>query len=1138
MASEEHCPTRLLSDTPAESDAFGGHERIARSIGEVVLNEDGGRAIGLEGGWGAGKSTIVKLTSNFLSQTKGRAFRVAVFDMWAHQDDPLRRTFLENLIGHVQEFGWVNREKWNRRLDELAKRRHEEKTSETPRLTLTGLCFVFTLLSIPVGAALVSAGATLLASEDASNGRVSAFLGTGIIGVLLPLIFYGIVSVIRLRTKNTEGGLSEFPALVIGQAATESRTEVTQTPDPTSVEFESVFGELLDDALGGKERTLLLVVDNLDRVNPSDALSIWSTLQTFLGHSDYRQADWIDHLWVLIPYDGSAILRLWDRSSADANYVQPNGNIVAESTMAASFLDKTFQLRFTVPPLLISNWRDFLRDALKEALPNHGEEDFHGVYRAFALKRGLDTSAPTPRDLKIFVNQIGALHREWQDDFPLSHLACYALLLKDQEDVRSALLSPEEMKVPSRIIGEDWRETIAAFHFGVPSHEARQLLLRTPIESALTSGDGAALAELAMSHPAGFLTVLEDSVPAGAPDWNALPSADLARGAIALADSGVLGHTEDRPEAATIRSDVKTAALALAEWIPFDDETARGMAAIVQLVGDPEETVPSLLTRVSKTAVDLDSPGEWMGSVFTLIEGLVELGLEKHVETGVDVPLNTDQWINASELMADRDAEGRLLHYCSLDVASEIDQQLSQRLDNNQFDAMTFNALDAAMATKSRSNMATVANSVLEHLQTGEQFQGDPLLSMLRTLRSSKEAGLVTEDQYKGFAEDSYYLHHLYSAFEGDHPEAAAACMFGFLQAVPNAQEPNPFGNSSPGYEILAQILQTPNTLPGTVEHFTTLAEENQQLQTVIEIATEQQPIPTFIAGVLRTLLGSTDVCKPPELIKDNWRIVRDILEGESESEDSQSFKAFLQGLHGLGDLVGGIVDDPFDVNAASLYVALLRIEVDTEFETWCAAGVSAVNREVWLNEVMSQGELVELVIELKARKVDVSLTTPYLDALRDYAASVSEGLGTVLSEDSWSELVNLLDAGQQELFPSRIYQVLEESNGEAGADFFELFGNTLADVDLLAMEPRFMDRVCRPIIEADNAAGIEWLATIAEALPAWLSRNNDQAPAFDDFKNRVRLRISDAPEEDPRLHDLGEIGGAIGIERIVSEDA
>ena len=245
---QERCPTRLLPDTPAETDAFGSHERVARSIAEVVQTESGGKAIGLEGGWGAGKSTIVKLISQKLSQTKERTHKIAVFDMWSYQDDPLRRTFLEKLITHVREFGWVNKEKWDRRIAELTRRRREDTTRIVPRLTGTGVGFAFTLLAVPIGSALIGAGLSLLGSKNASATLGAVLLPFGIIIALLPAIYYGFLAGARIWRRirgggrsEEDGGLSELPALVTGQASTESLTVVTQTPDPTSVEFESIL---------------------------------------------------------------------------------------------------------------------------------------------------------------------------------------------------------------------------------------------------------------------------------------------------------------------------------------------------------------------------------------------------------------------------------------------------------------------------------------------------------------------------------------------------------------------------------------------------------------------------------------------------------------------------------------------------------------------------------------------------------------------------------------------------------------------------------------------------------------------------------------------------------------------------------
>ena len=1009
MTNEGYCQTRLVGDTPAEKDAFGGHDRVAQSIVEVLEKEDGGRSIGLEGGWGAGKSTIVNLVSEKLSKTNGCDYKVFVFDTWAHQDDPLRRTFLESLITRIQGFGWVNRKEWDRILAELTKRRREDTTRVVPKLTGTGIVFaLILLLSIPIGSVLISAGTTLLVSESGPALLLWGkwFLGIGIAAVILLLISCFGMAVYSLNRKFGPGangqddGLNEFPALVTGQASTDSRTIVTQTPDPTSVEFAEVFKRLLDAALKQKNRKLLIVIDNLDRVQPSDALSIWSTLQTFLGHSDYERAGWIDRLWLLIPYDRDAILRLWGASIIDSG--QDTG-----LAPAASFLDKTFQLRFEAPPLLLLKWRDFLNEALQQAFLNHGETDFRGVYRAYAIKGGLESSAPTPRDLKIFVNQIGSLHRQRQHEFSLSELSCYVLVKRDNKDVRKVLLCEEESEFPRRIIGPQWRETIAAMHFGVPVGEARQLLLRGPIESALDAGDWKRLSDIESIHSDGFWTVLEDSVPAGAQSWIDLTPSELALAATALGQGRIFDQIHSRPESADLLSRIESAVVEVDAWAPFNTATAEGLVDTARLVGQSEEIIPTLLRSVSQATVEtpegtqLDSasdagretvtPSVWISSALMLVEGLVKSGFDNYMGKGLSVPLNAQEWIQASRVVARRDPDGRLLKYIELQVIDELDNLIADLVPRDQMDEDAVVAIETAMLTSSGKSLTNVANAVFSRLQTTGGFQGESLTFMSRILRSSITSGVIAKEEYEGFATSGHYLHHLHFAFSQRHPEAIAEFMFGYLDSVPDAHKPTTVGNSDMGHGNLLQLLQEPDSVPGVSEHFTSLAKETQQVQSVFEMASAKRPVLPFVTKVLESLLVSEDVSIPIELVRKNWSVIREVLKREDDSPD---FETFLKQHPELHNLIASIVKETFYADDSGLYFTLLSNSAGAEFSTWCADGLTEVKLDSWAKEFESQGELVKLAIEIKANWTNVALGAAYADALTAPARRVALSAG------------------------------------------------------------------------------------------------------------------------------------------------
>lgn len=131
----ERCKTRLLCDDPVEDDYFGSHEGVATAMASLIREEQGGKSIALTGNWGAGKSSVVRMLKTELSryekETASLKFRTFVYDAWAHQGDPLRRSFLEALIRFTIRQDWCEEEKWKKKLG-LSLNDRKTKTSPQP----------------------------------------------------------------------------------------------------------------------------------------------------------------------------------------------------------------------------------------------------------------------------------------------------------------------------------------------------------------------------------------------------------------------------------------------------------------------------------------------------------------------------------------------------------------------------------------------------------------------------------------------------------------------------------------------------------------------------------------------------------------------------------------------------------------------------------------------------------------------------------------------------------------------------------------------------------------------------------------------------------------------------------------------
>ena len=605
---------RFLSDQPAQADAFGPHSQVADAIMDTVLHQDGGRAIALEGGWGSGKSSVVEMLRTRASDLDGSPLTVVTFDAWVHRGDPLRRAFVTEVFRSFREGKAIGDDEAKTLQSTLAEL--EECQRQEPREVGGdghGVARWFGALSL----LLLPLGAALLAVDNAWCKVVAiAAVGAPLLVWLWMWSCYGLGRfaswlVIKdprvLRGWIAKGGrLDRFAArqhahphdrLRPGSGGLEPVTrEAIVTRDRTSIEFASAFEQIAGAALRDPARRLLIVIDNLDRLSPSEAFAVWRSMRLFVDLQQYGRdgaaREWGKRVWLLVPYDPDglrAVLSIDDGGSEDSSAQDRNSGFV--NSVADSFINKTFQIRFEAPPLLLTKWKGHLEALLREALPAFSSKtpDLHSVYAVAAAAWSEQQHSPTPRELRIFVNDIAAIvkSRGDADDVPLSDIALYVASRRKAgsgEAVRRELLKAGSVSsLFESVATDDSAINVARVLFVTPDQAlAAELLLRSPLLHALSSGndhDLRALAEGPAFWPAFELMVGRVGEPP-------FPSPEFPHRALAALEGAALA---DAPYA-TARELVRRLAKRLLKHRPdrLTREVGEGLAAGLKISSDAD----------------------------------------------------------------------------------------------------------------------------------------------------------------------------------------------------------------------------------------------------------------------------------------------------------------------------------------------------------------------------------------------------------------------------------------------------------------------------------------------------------------------------------------------------------------------
>jgi hypothetical protein len=1084
----ECCPTHLIGDAPSSEDQFGGtHLRVAQAMVDTVRSERGGQSIGLDGSWGSGKSTIIALFRQELE--KDANHRVWIFDAWAHESDPLRRTFLESLIGFLSSrdgHAWIDEGVWQTRIDGLSRRRKTSTQKTSPMLTSQGWIALIALLLIPVGLPFVSEGVKLgVVVPWRSNSGVNATFWIGIALALSPLLVVTSVLVRAAwkRWRKAEGALAnafsdltDVFSFFVSKGVSQSYTESFESPDPTSIEFESTFRDLMFDALHVDGRKLVLVVDNLDRIDAVDALKIWSTLQTFLQHSRERPK-WLDRIWIVMPFDAAAIARLWKSGEQ------------RDDVAATSFLDKTFQLRFEVPPPLLSDWREYFMALLRQALPNHSDEEFHAVYRTIASLRRRDdrdagvlelkdTGAPTPRDLKILANQIGVLHRLWQDDFPLDHLAYFVVLRRSvpSQTVIGMLRSDTLPGAPSTTgLGTEINDNLAALLFGADRKKARQLLLEDPIVAALVKPDPEALATLSQVS-AGFDEVVEDVLERIALDWQGSEGGNVFHAAVALVDSGVLSNAKSFRSSRLVNDLVRLAS-GVKSLAPFDAETRKGIPIVAGFAKDRAFSgkLYALYASSSSTEIEAD-PTALLDHVEDAIEMATEfenLGDVDAIKARVKVSGGLDAISSVAKFLVERESfyggiERRLFE--SAEPGERLSRAFLALISSGKLrpeHSAVFGMLSSI--EPGEISWDEIAEQVKERLQPANAIRSAEALTLLDALtmlapRDEADATL------KDVAHEGIVAHH-YAVAVGEKNWAAASFDIYLLfkyqsDLVPQGE----VASSSTGYSFLRKHSNSPPD--ELVERFAELLTERREESLLIRVF---QSNPAVRGLVGRTLAALKDekrgpLLTSPALIVSLWPMLDENAIGvESVYSVSQT------------ELAAACVAEGFQQDRAELYL-LVRESIGRSFSDWCTASLSKLDEETWSLALKEADPILRLANACVEDGSPLDAGANIRAALTAIAKEVAAGQ-ELANPDSKTIMASLDLMGNEdrEFFADSLFELLRRPPFGKPHAFFDLFGPVISTSREIRTSA-FAVAIVEPMLRSNQRSEIQWLSELAKS--------------------------------------------------------
>lgn len=401
---------KLLSKVPCNDDLFegGAHRKLAIEISDEIRNDDNCTIIGIDGGWGSGKSNLVGMIQKELSVgSNGVKYHFFTYDAWGHQTDLQRRTILEELTSDLVkgQTPILDENSWKDSLENLLAKKKHTSTKTIPAIGIGTIVSLFTILLTPF--------VTHLASLVSVEWLKQAVL---VVPYIAAYGFFGYRHYGKMKDKykqdfTWEKCLSEFFLIYKDDIKEETKFETISEKEPSSRQFKDWIHEIDNGLKQNNDIVLILVIDNMDRLPKQKVQELWAAIHSCFSEEKYT------NIRIIVPFD-----RLHIRNAFQSENLvrQCDGKDNAITVYGDDFINKTFYIVYTVPPPILSGWMHYFKDRWKEAFGNSAIVD-HSVLQVYDML----TKEQSPRKIIAFINQFVTIRNLCDERIEDKYIALY-----------------------------------------------------------------------------------------------------------------------------------------------------------------------------------------------------------------------------------------------------------------------------------------------------------------------------------------------------------------------------------------------------------------------------------------------------------------------------------------------------------------------------------------------------------------------------------------------------------------------------------------------------------------------------------------------------------------------------------------